>query len=191
MFLQDIPFKWLNYPWFHPKRPMFFNVATLFTDVVECVSKSLKTFLAEVRKTTFTVLSKVQTFKFLQQFNIENSSLGLENINDISYHFYKKWLTGGNEELILGAHRLTSLQLFWMSIARKFYVKFQTNVPQSFDSVGQLQNEYFHVFFKSNHGFQEAFNCNMTKFEAESFEEYQKKFKDLTNLDFDVIFEEF
>lgn len=74
---------------------------------------------------------------------------------------------------------MTNQQLFWMALARKFYIKFQPNIPKTVDPLGQLQTEFMHVVYKNQPGFREAFNCDLTKDELEQYEEYQKLLENL------------
>lgn len=48
----DIPSQWILYPWFHPNRPDFFNIATLFSDVVESINSGLREYLEDVSQST-------------------------------------------------------------------------------------------------------------------------------------------
>lgn len=115
---------------------------------------------------------------YLQNSNLTLFTLGLENSEQLSFDYYSNWLSQGNKELQLGANRMTNQQLFWIALARKFFVKYQPNIPKNFDPFGQLQNNFLHVLYKKQKGFQEAFGCNMSendyKMDSMYHQEYQK-----------------
>lgn len=91
-------------------------------------------------------------------------ALGLQealNEFDFAYDNYLKWEHEGNKDLLLGANRLTTHQLFWLAMARARYRK-QKATP------GIEGNDYDRTFFwfKSQRGpledferFKEAYHC--------------------------------
>lgn len=105
--------------------------------------------------------------------------INLDDNDEISYDYYKTRLLDGHEDLQLGANYLTNQQLFWMALARKFYIKFQPNLPKNIDPVGKLQTEFMHLVYKSQPGFQEAFQCNLTDIELIEYDKYLKLLRNL------------
>lgn len=102
---------------------------------------------------------------------------GNTNNLGIAYEHYRDWKD--NTDLIIGANYLTSLQMFWVASAVVKYNKFHKTVPKNIDLIGRLQNEYFHVWFKSKKGFQEAFECNITENEKDTLHEGWNKFYEI------------
>lgn len=90
-----------------------------------------------------------------------------------------RWENEGGKDLQLGANRLTNKQLFWIAITRSRYVKHHPGVPANFRFSQRLQSDYLHVLTKSYKGFQQAFNCSMTKEENDKLDEYSKKWYEL------------
>lgn len=72
----------------------------------------------------------------------------------------------------IGANHLTNQQLYWVTLAFGRYAKFHRNTPKTTDAFNHLQMEYYHVYYKFQPGFQEAFKCNLTEEEAVKVIEY-------------------
>lgn len=89
------------------------------------------------------------------------------------------WEESGGQGLLIGANRLTNRQLYWVAVARKYYAKYQSIVPEDFLPFNRLQNEYLHVWLKNKKGFQEAFECQMTQEEQEKLREFSERWKSL------------
>lgn len=95
---------------------------------------------------------------------------------DMAYKNYADWLDKGNQDLHLPAFKMTSRQMFWLSIAHVMIEKYQIGVSKTFELANQLTNKYMHVILKNKKEFREDFNCGeMTPKEMELFEEYKKK----------------
>jgi hypothetical protein len=92
----------------------------------------------------------------------------------MSYDSYANWLKNHTDKFI-GGNYLTHKQLFWMANGLKTYTKYHRHAPVGLDYLLRLQSEYFHVFYKSKVGFQEAFNCSINEEELKQFEEYRKR----------------
>jgi hypothetical protein len=151
-FVSDIPFIWITYPWFHPVRPRFFNTATLFRGVI----RSLHVGLSEREKNYSDVIKPL------------GSSIQL------AYKNFVEWENSGGKDLQLGSNRLTNRQLYWVAYARTDYHKYHDEiVPKDFLPQRRLIQKYFHVWMKHFSGFQEAFNCSMTKNDQEKYDKYK------------------
>lgn len=81
---------------------------------------------------------------------------------DFAYENYVKWEDNGGKDLILGANRLTTRQLFWLALARSRYRKQKAGVS------GIDGNDYERTFFwfknkqdplEMYEKFQDAYNC--------------------------------
>lgn len=72
-----------------------------------------------------------------------------------AYEFYEDWLETGGEDLELGAHRLTSKQLFWVAAARVYVDK-----KRSGNSNEEERLSKWNSFFSRKQGFREAFHCD-------------------------------
>lgn len=79
-----------------------------------------------------------------------------------AYDHYVEWELNGGKDLLLGANRLTTHQLFWLALARSRYRK-QKGVP------GIEGNDYDRTFFWFKHkeepletyeSFKEAYHCS-------------------------------
>lgn len=91
---------------------------------------------------------------------------GLEEFTYV-YDKYLEWEAKGGKDLLLGANRLTTHQLFWLSLARSRYrkQKFVSGVD-----IGANAYDKTFFWFKNKWGplepyarFQEAFNCKPKK----------------------------
>jgi len=81
---------------------------------------------------------------------------------EFAYQNYVAWEADGGKELLLGANRLTTKQLFWLALARSRYRK------QKADSGDDKDRTFF--FFKDRYepletykGFREAYHCDEVK----------------------------
>lgn len=74
-----------------------------------------------------------------------------------SYDHYVKWEANGGKELLLGANRLTTRQLFWIALARTIYVKSKSDEKKtSYDkTVSRFKNSPLDL----NESFLKDFNC--------------------------------
>jgi hypothetical protein len=131
---------WLRYPFFHHDRPRFFNMATFFTLIIHVLYSG-----------------------------VNLSQINGEHVNQIAYENYVQWEESGGKELQIAANRLTNRQLFWVAVARFLSAKTHPKVPKILDDA-RNKNKFLHVLLKSNKGFQEAFECEMTTEEKEKFE---------------------
>lgn len=83
--------------------------------------------------------------------------------------------------MIIGSNYLTNLQLFWVAKAVHKFVKYHRTVPKNFGAIPRLQDEYLHYYFKLMQGFQEAFKCNITAEEIKIYNEFVKKFIEISS----------
>lgn len=147
----------LRYPYFHPERPRFFNMATFFTQLFYVLDDGVETYLKHA-------------------WNLTNvTHIDDKTYNQIAYESFVRWEESGGKELQLAANHLTNRQLYWVATARFISTKFHPKVPKSFNRANRLKNKYLHVDFKNNKGFQEAFKCEMTAEEKESYAEFIKE----------------
>lgn len=79
-----------------------------------------------------------------------------------AYDNYVEWETKGGKDLLLGANRMTTRQLFWLALARSRYRKQKA-------SSGKQESDYDQTFFWFKHheapletyeSFREAFHCD-------------------------------
>lgn len=115
----------------------------------------------------------------LREFVGTNANIEADDNIQIAYESYVDWEAKGGRELQLGANLLTNKQLFWLATARRMFGKYHPKAPVSLDSINRLQDKYLHVFLKSKKGFQEAFECAMTKDEEKIFHDYENNFNKL------------
>ncbi|KAG5669536.1 hypothetical protein PVAND_017423 [Polypedilum vanderplanki] len=129
------------YPHYHPLRPRFFNMATLFEDTLS------------------------QLFLNIKEYTLNKYQLDVEPTTElqvqISYEHYKNWLKN-HKEMQIGANYLTNEQLFWVADAVEGFNKYHRTVPKSINERNRLNYEYMHVRYKFMKGFQDAFQCNIT-----------------------------
>ncbi|KAG5666887.1 hypothetical protein PVAND_014894 [Polypedilum vanderplanki] len=153
-----VPSMWILYPWYHPERPRFFNMATMFVQLLVKIHHGIKEYIKKNYK--------IEDSKF---------TTGLENSIEIAYDHYINWLKT-NKDLQIGANILTNPQLFWMARAVFHFAKYHRTIKNETNEIQRLQIEYMHVEFKSKKGFQEAFECEINENEKNLYEEYGKKY---------------
>lgn len=177
-FILDIPSMWIIYPWYHPQRPRFFNMATMFVQVLVRIHAEIQHYVAAVRKQQ--IYHNFHDFYLifnLQTFNLTSSTIitGLEDSIQIAYDHYTNWLET-HKDLQIGANFLTNPQLFWMARAVFHFTKYHRTVAEETNPIQRLQIEFMHVEFKSKIGFQDAFKCAMNDEEWKTFDEYKIKY---------------
>lgn len=113
---------------------------------------------------------------FLQEYNV-NYKLNYDSIQ-LGYKNYVQWEeNSGESDLKLPGFSLTNRQMYWLSFANSYFMKYHSNVPFVQLDALRLQYEHFHVWFKARDEFREAFECNeMTQEEIDEFEVLKKKF---------------
>jgi len=125
-----VPIVWTYYPWFHPERPKFFNQATLFLDIVAAMKFSINYY--------------IEDFITLDDF-------------DFAFQNYEEWQNNSDQELLIGANRLTPPQLFWLSLARSRYYK------GKYGAGGYGKTDFFYSnnfrTLDSYDGFRRVYNC--------------------------------
>ncbi|KAG5668297.1 hypothetical protein PVAND_016244 [Polypedilum vanderplanki] len=148
------------YPKYHPLRPRFFNMATLFREVLTRMYLDIRDYL---RKRYFIYLNPLS-----------------KTIDQITYTNYKNWLKN-NTDLQIGANYLTNEQLYWVAFAVSKFTRFRKNKPSSIYNRNLLNSEYLHVFVKSEKAFQDAFKCNWTENDENLRKEFLNKLQKLRN----------
>lgn len=129
------------YPAYHPLRPHFFNMATLFYYAVFYLDIGIRHYVE-------------------RRFNLTDYVTGLEFTDQIGYEHYVEWLKT-HTELQIGANYLTNPQLYFVARIFVNFVKFQ-RISQKFHSpIEQIQMEYLHLYYKIFPGFQQAFRCKL------------------------------
>lgn len=104
----------------------------------------------------------------------------LNSISDpfqLGYENYLQWEELGGQDMQIGANRLSNRQMYWVAIARKYFAKFHSVIPDDFLPFNRLQNDYLHVWLKRKSGFQEAFDCEMRHDEEQKYDEYSRKWQ--------------
>lgn len=145
-----VPVQYTLTPYFVASRSRFFNVATLYTVIITALNEGLVDYLLKEIGGLFRI------------WDVE-----------IADRKYVEWEKNGGKELNLGAFKLTSRQMLWLSVAHVFATQTQANANVSFLST--LQNKYLHVIFKNKKQFREAFQCSeMTQQELDSHLENDK-----------------
>ncbi|KAG5666648.1 hypothetical protein PVAND_014664 [Polypedilum vanderplanki] len=127
-----VPPAMLIYPWYHPLRSRFFNMATIFTEVISKISSGVKKHVE--------ILSNDLSFNSFYQ-HPESVQLSYEN--------YKRWLQN-NTETQIAATNAKNLQLYWLAHAAAKY--------QKSDNDEHLIRDYF-AKCKRYEGFKDAFLC--------------------------------
>ncbi|KAG5666985.1 hypothetical protein PVAND_014988 [Polypedilum vanderplanki] len=148
------------YPFYHPLRPKFFNMATLFQETLIRLFWDISEY----------IFTKYQI----------DAELTTENEEQISYGYYKNWLKD-HKEMQIGANYLKNEQLFWIADAVKKFNKYHRTVPKSIHDRSRLIFDYMHVRYKNMKGFQDAFQCNITKDEINKYSEYLEKTRYLSS----------
>lgn len=152
-----VPIEYVQYPYYDANRSRFFNTATLYTEVVQSVNEGIKEFI----KTRFNIS---------YQLDYDSIQLGFKN--------YVNWEKSRNgTEKRLPGFLLTNQQMYWLSLANTYYMKYHTNVPFFQLEALKLQFTYFHVWFKAREEFRKAFNCTeLNENEKSQFAIFQEKF---------------
>lgn len=98
------------------------------------------------------------------------------DVTSMAVNRYQSWLNAGNQDLQLSAFKLTSLQMYWLSLAHRNTLKFHKNVPEKLLKQERLESEFLHVRFKNRTSFREAFKCGeMTDIEILQLKEFTEK----------------
>lgn len=143
IFFVVIPAMLLRYPFFHPERPRFFNMATFFAETIN----TLNTEVVDYLQLTWGLWNA--DFPFLK------------SGDQLAYDNYVRWEESGGKELQLSGNRLTNRQLFWVARARFHSVKFHPDATGTDTSLLE-QYERFFCIIKTEDRFQEAFKCKTT-----------------------------
>lgn len=112
----------------------------------------------------------LQKYKISYELDYDSIQLGYKN--------YVKWDTlNKGAEKNLPSFQLTGPQMYWLSFANSYYMKYHTNVPFYQLEALNLQYTYFHVWLKARPEFREAFNCtDLNDNEQKQFEILKEKF---------------
>lgn len=149
----DIPVRWTLYPFFHPNRSRFFNMATLYHTTVE----SINTYLTKM-------LPSEDQSDFLP-------------VEELIYKSYAKWEANGGVDLQLPSFKLTNRQMLWVCLVHTFSKKYHRNTPKNLDQIVRIVIDNLHIYTKHIPEFREAFQCgNLTNDEQKQFEEYKEIF---------------
>lgn len=147
-------------PYFVANRPRFFNVATLFMSVYAGLSLGLEEYLTGKNKSNVSFMELV----------------ALSNIIPFADKYYVDWEENGGKELHLSSFRLTNRQMLWLSIAHVLAFQYQKKKTESLFPLATLETDYFHLSYKKQKGFREAFQCGeLTRQEKEMLSEFQRK----------------
>lgn len=144
------------YPTFHPNRPRFFNMATLYRTIIPEIKKGLE------REFSFNGLSK-----FLDQSTMADES-------------YVRWEANGGVDLQLPGFKLTNRQMLWVSFLFTAAQKFIRNFSGKANAFYDYFNKNVNFYFKLQPNFREAFQCgNLTSMDkkqiAEFYEDYRRQ----------------
>lgn len=143
---------WTLYPFYHPHRSRFFNMATLYRQTLQGIADGL-----------------IKSFPSI--------ALAIsQNIEEIADKSYVKWEANGGVDLQLPSFKLTNRQMLWVCIAHKNSLKYQKNLKKEIDEEYRISNDFLHVLLKLKPGFREAFQCgNKTRIESDQIVELDKR----------------
>ena len=128
----------IQYPVYHPKRSRFFNTATLFQYIAYSMKEGIEMFLRNELKLQIRFITSV----------------------NLAYNNYVKWEKSGGKDLHLPGFFLTNRQMFWVVLAHKHYYKFHPHNSKYGNINHNDKFQDFHLRFKSQDIFREAFNCS-------------------------------
>lgn len=134
-YVTDVSQKYIDYPFYHPNRPRFFNNANLFQETTDSLIEGINDYV-------------------LQKWNIE-----IKFYPNLAYENYVNWENSGGKELKLPGFFLTNRQMYWVALAHTTYFKFHSHSAEykmKYDYLFQ----YYQLQFKNNHYFREDFNCS-------------------------------
>jgi hypothetical protein len=125
-----------------------------------------------------TFLKFITTFNFFfQTHKIFHFKSNIEYNSQVAYEHYDNWLNSNNTDHQIGANYLTNRQLFWVAAAFSHFTKHNKRVPHDIDQLQRVRDEFLHVNYKINKGFQRAFSCNFTESEKNDWFEYQRQLR--------------
>lgn len=145
----DIPLYWSFYPLFHPNRSRFFNMATLYAQVIDRIRQGLEE-----------EFSYSSLLAFLSPFKMADES-------------YVRWESNGGTELQLPAFKLTNRQMFWVSAIHTQSQKFTKNPTPGANDAHIYVNQNANYAFKTYPNFREAFQCGLTSAELKQLEDFR------------------
>lgn len=147
MNFSDIPSLRILYPYYHPKRPRFFNTATVFKDIVNELNRVVKKYLSTHWNTQF-----------------EH-----DNEYNLAYNNYVNWEKTGGKELQLPGFFLSNRQMYWIAL---IHVKFYKYDPEYLKyPLDIFKIKHMHILYKAFRNFRDAFNCSeLTTNEENIFE---------------------
>lgn len=150
----DVPAIWTLYPFFHPERPRYFNMATLYKSAVTYITIGLNN------------ASPNEGF--------EAFDLDFEEMADKSY---VRWEANGGVDLQLPSFKLTNRQMLWLCLAHRSASIFQKlSVKDITIKYHRILNKYFHISLKANQGFRDAFQCgDLTSAEIKQLIEFRRQ----------------
>lgn len=130
----DVPVIWTLYPYFHPNRPRFFNMATLYSSVLHGIRVGL-----------------IRAFPNKKNF--------LPPTVEMADKSYVRWEANGGVDLRLPAFKLTNRQMLWLCIVHKFATKYHRSTPKLVGQQNRIANDNLHINLMRKPGFVEAFQC--------------------------------
>lgn len=147
-----VPVKYTLKPFFVANRARFFNMATLYTQVIYALNDGIEDYLRNKIDDNFS-------------FQLGNFAMADKK--------YVEWEKNGGKDLNLSAFKLTSRQMLWFCFAHVYASQTQEKREAS---VSTLRSTNLHVIFKSHEEFREAYRCGeMTQQELDSNSDYWKK----------------
>lgn len=175
---KDLPPLYMIYPYYHPLRPKYFNMAALEREVLDLIQNEIDAYAWRVKLLNYHYNFFTKIVFILQHYRVDIEPFFSSTIQ-IAYEHYKKWLKNNNTELQIGANYLTNEQLFWVAYGVSFYTKYHKTAPLNLHWKLRLKHNSTHVLTKLNPGFQEAFHCNITNDEINLYEEYIQEYNKL------------
>lgn len=142
----DVPAILTIYPFFHPNRSRFLNMATLYTKVLYHVTAGL--------------LGALPNKDHVRYLNTDFSGIADKS--------YVRWEENGGVELQLPSFKLTNRQMLWLSI--KHVSSFKSHKKKF------LNSDEDDAFLQLNPAFREAFKCgDTTAIEKAALKEYDTR----------------
>lgn len=139
---------WTMYPFFHPDRSRFFNMATLYTKIWRGLQNGLE-----------------------MQLRLPSSITNIERIVDESY---VRWEATGGVDLQLPSFKLTNRQMLWVCLAHTMAIKTHENLAIYQNST--VNEHVLNGILKMHPNFREAFQCDKNTNINDAWYLYENKY---------------
>lgn len=135
-FCPDVPVEMTVYPFFHPNRPRFFNMATLYSSLHSLIIDQIEAAFPTIKPNSFL------------------------NSIEMADQSYVRWEANGGIDLSLPSFKLTNRQMYWVCFVHVTSVKVYHKTSDKLLKSAEFFFKELNLFLKNSKGFTEAFQCD-------------------------------